>query len=412
MKGFFPSKATPRHSIPLVPQCGVCGLHKTCNSPKMPVHGKGRKRIMVVGEAPGQNEDEQGIPFVGKSGDLLWSVMAKYGVERDDCWTTNSARCRPPNNKYPDKTVDHCRPYLIQAVKEHKPEVIILLGAKAVQSLLGWLYRPQVGLASRWDGWTIPVQKINAWVCPTWHPSYILRTDYGESGKREDWKGDRDNEVRRMLFEQHLEAACKLKGRPWKEVPDYKKKIGIIVDPDEAADVIRLGLDEYFDGPVALDYETNMLKPDSNNARIVSCALSNGKATYAYPWHGEAIKATGELIRSKVPKIASHMSFEQRWCLKEFGTAGRNWRWDTMTTAHVLNNQPGISGIEFQAFALLGQEPWDEGVSEYLTSKGGANAENRIREAPLERLLRYNALDSLLEFEVAQIQARQLGIEL
>jgi uracil-DNA glycosylase family 4 len=361
------------------------------------------------------NEDEEGIPFSdnGKSGELLWRTLAKYGVERNDCWTTNSARCRPPHNKYPEKTVGYCRPFLVQAVTELKPEIIILLGAKAVASLLGWreVWGSDIGKASRWDGWRIPCQHLNAWICPTWHPSYIIRTDYGESGEQEDWKGDRNNEVRKMLFERHLKAACKLKGKPWGMTPDYKSRVTVELDPNRAAQYVYAVRDMGL--PTAIDYETDRLKPDMKDSRIVSCAVSNGKHTIAYPWHGEAIRATGELIRSKVPKIASHMSFEQRWCIKEFGTAGRNWRWDTMTTAHCLDNRPSISGIEFQAFVNLGQAPWDEGVSEYFDSgKGGANAENRIREVPRERLLLYGGMDALLEFEVAQIQAKRLGVAL
>ena len=77
--GFFTtSRIGLKVSESLVPQCGRCGLLDGCESPKMPVAGQGRKRIMVVGEAPGFNEDKQGIPFVGKAGQRLMRTLTKF----------------------------------------------------------------------------------------------------------------------------------------------------------------------------------------------------------------------------------------------------------------------------------------------------------------------------------------------
>lgn len=401
MLGLFAADiARPR--IPRLPACGACGLWKGCQSPKMPVSGKGERKILIVGEAPGKEEDREGIPWVGASGKLLEKTLLKFGVVmRRDCWLTNAAICRPEKNQLPEEAVNHCRPNVVKAVKKLQPEIIIPLGAAAVKSVLGWLWRDDVGSISRWDGSRIPVRSINSWVCPTWHPAALLHTDYGVS--------QRENEVRQLFFERHLKATCKLSGRPWPNGPvDPASKVQVVLDTDAVASILR-GMTEAGKS-VALDYETNMLKPDSDRAEIVSCAVSDGETTIAYPWHGAAVKATGRLLRSGVGLIASNMKFEQRWSIKAFGVPG-TWVWDTMLAAHILDCRREVSGLKFQAFATLGVDAWDEGVSSFLRAKW-PNEPNRIREAPLTKLLLYNGLDALLEWELAQVQAARFKVTL
>jgi hypothetical protein len=150
-----------------------------------------------------------------------------------------------------------------------------------------------------------------------------------------------------------------------------------------------------------------MLKPDSKGAEIVCCSFSDGRVSYSYPWHGDAIRATDELLtESDVPKIGFSSKFEQRWTLKEFGKSVRNWVWDGMLAAHLLDNRPNICSLSFQEFALLGYESHKD-IKPFLESKG-SNLPNRIREVPLEKLLCYSALDSLVEWKVAQVQMKQL----
>jgi DNA polymerase I-like protein with 3'-5' exonuclease and polymerase domains len=163
---------------------------------------------------------------------------------------------------------------------------------------------------------------------------------------------------------------------------------------------------------MAFDYETDRLKPDCADAKIMYCSISWGtRATIAFPWTGAAIQAMDKLLRSDVPKVGSNIKFEERWTLKEFGHGVKNWRWDTMLASHMLDNRPGITGIEFQAFVLLGQEAWDRGVHEFLKAKL-ANRPNRIKEVPRQRILQYCGMDSLIELEVARKQAELMGEKL
>jgi uracil-DNA glycosylase family 4 len=173
-KGFFTkSQLASKAPVSRIPHCGSCGLFRQCKSPKMPVSGKGRKQILLVGEAPGKNEDLEGKQFVGKTGQLLERSLRSVGIDmRRDCWLTNALICRPPNNAKPShKEIGYCRANLINTIEKLKPEIIIPIGDAAVESLMTWLWKDKIGSIGRWVGWNIPHQKLNAWICHIWHPS-------------------------------------------------------------------------------------------------------------------------------------------------------------------------------------------------------------------------------------------------
>lgn len=405
---FFSPVTTDKTRTPLSlqPQCGACGLHRSCKSPKIPVQGAGRRKILVVGEHPTKEEDNSGDLFSTAVGQHLWETLARHGVGRDDCWVTSALRCRvPAKEKFPDKAVSYCRPYLVQALTELKPEVILLLGYRAVQSCVGWLWKEDVGgRLERWVGHQAPVQSINAWVCPTWHPADLFY-DGGREGKLADSK--------KLFFDRHVAAAAQLEGRPWSTPPDWRKRVEVVTDVHRAAAV----LDEFTTagGRIAWDIETTTLKPDGPHAEIYCCAVCwEGKRTIAYPWHGAAVEATERLLRSPVRKIGYNMTFESRWLKAKRGFWVKDWVWDGMLAAHTLDSRSGVSGLKFQAFVRLGQDVYNDRVEPYLFSKkdAGDNAPNRIREAPLHEVLLYCGMDALLEWKVAIKQARQMGVEL
>lgn len=216
LQGFFQSgEADGSLATSLLPACGACGLWKSCHSPKMPVFGKGRKEIMIIGQSPGDVEDKAGRPFVGPSGQKIGETFRRFGIDlTEDCWITNALRCHPAKNKTPPKSIDHCRPYVIQAITELKPKLIVLLGGEAVQSVIGWLYpHDSNGYdVTRWRGWQIPSQATNAWVCSVWHPTFLLHNDYGEGPSR-------DSETKELIWENDLRAALSHQGRPWPDGP-------------------------------------------------------------------------------------------------------------------------------------------------------------------------------------------------
>jgi len=403
MDGFFSGStlAASREPPSLVARCGACGLHKGCSSPKIPVTGQGRLGVLVVAEAPGKLEDERNDQLVGDAGQLLRVALRKLDVDLDrDCWKTNAIICRPPNDRIPtNNEVDYCRPNLNQTLKELKPRIVLMLGGAAVRVVVAPLWREDdVGGVGRWVGYQIPCQATNAWLCPSYNPSHLLRD------KRA---------AMRLWFNNHLEAAFDLKGgRPWEEAPDWRKEVRCVMDVGKAAamldKMVRLG------GMVSFDYETNCLKPDGADARIVSCAVAWGrkdvKMVVAYPWVGQAIEATSRLLRSPLPKVAANMKFEERWTRAKLGHGVRNWAHDTMQAAHVMDNRPGVTSLKFQSFVYLGMGDYDSHIKPFLKAKSIKAANRILTEVAMGDLLLYNGLDALVEFKLAVRQRELMGL--
>lgn len=392
MKGFFSSsKVQKEKPVGLVAKCGACGLYKTCKSPKMGAYGDGAKGILVVGEAPGKTEDEEGRPFVGKAGSFLRGVLAEIDVDLDrDAWTTNALICRPPKNATPDlNQISYCRPNLLNVIRFYDPTVIVTLGRSALISVLSSYWKDDVGPMDRWVGWRIPLE--NTWICPTYHPAFLLRMK---------------NPLMDRLFTKDLTMAFGLSVRPPKP---KEPKIEILYDEKEICREVQ-GADDA-GGWVAVDYETNCLKPEWPEARIVSCSISNGYRTISYPWIGEAVKATGRFLKSKrTKKISSNLKMEERWTLKTFGHGVTNWGWDTMLATHCLDNRPGICSLKFQSFVRLGVPTYNENIEPYLSSVRGSPY-NRIREIDMKDLLLYGGMDSFLEYRLAMKQRKDMGYE-
>jgi uracil-DNA glycosylase len=137
------------------------------------VYGEGdpNAKIMVVGEAPGQKEDELGRPFVGRSGELLTRTLHSLGAERKDVFITNVVKCRPPNNRTPTpQEVDLYKKYfLIPEIRIIKPKVILAVGSVAFKALLEDITSP----ISKARG--LLYKKSGIIIIPTYHPAYILR---------------------------------------------------------------------------------------------------------------------------------------------------------------------------------------------------------------------------------------------
>ena len=155
--------------------CTRCKLHKGRHNIVFGV-GNPRARLMFLGEAPGEDEDLQGFPFVGKAGQLLTKMIEAMGLERGDVYIANTVKCRPPNNRNPEPDeLESCEPFLKGQLAAVRPEVIVTLGKFAAQSLLRDA-TPITRLRGQWRQYEgIPV-------IPTFHPAYLLRSP-GEKGK-------------------------------------------------------------------------------------------------------------------------------------------------------------------------------------------------------------------------------------
>src|SRR5213083_1574374 len=135
--------------------------------------------LMFVGEAPGADEDVQGVPFVGRAGQLLTKIIEAIGLRREDVYIANVIKCRPPQNRNPEQDeVDTCEPFLFRQIDIIKPKVIVALGSFAARALLRTL-DPISRLRGR------IYEYRGAKLIPTFHPAYLLRNP---SSKREVWE--------------------------------------------------------------------------------------------------------------------------------------------------------------------------------------------------------------------------------
>ena len=155
--------------------CTRCKLHKGRHNIVFGV-GDAHARLMFVGEAPGEDEDLKGEPFVGRAGQLLTKMIEAMGLSREQVYICNTVKCRPPNNRNPEPDeLETCEPFLKGQLAAVKPEVIVTLGKFAAQALL----RDETAISRLRGQWR---QYEGIPLMPTFHPAYLLRSP-GEKGK-------------------------------------------------------------------------------------------------------------------------------------------------------------------------------------------------------------------------------------
>ncbi len=164
------------------PRCKLAGTRTQI------VFGQGNPNaeLMFVGEAPGRDEDEQGLAFVGRAGQLLTKIIEAMGRTREDVYIANVLKCRPPNNRNPEPDeVASCRPFLNEQIRLVSPTVIVTLGSFAAQALLE-TGEPISRLRGRWQ------TARGVRVMPTFHPAFLLRSPERKKDVWEDMKMVRD----------------------------------------------------------------------------------------------------------------------------------------------------------------------------------------------------------------------------
>ena len=161
------------------PACSRCKLHALGRQRVVFGVGNPDADLMFVGEAPGADEDIQGIPFVGRAGQLLTKMIEAINLRREDVYIANVIKCRPPGNRNPEPDeIEQCEPFLFQQIAAINPKVIVALGAFAAKTLL----RSEESI-SRLRGHIYDFR--GAKLIPTFHPSFLLRSP---DRKRDAWE--------------------------------------------------------------------------------------------------------------------------------------------------------------------------------------------------------------------------------
>jgi DNA polymerase len=185
-----PAEALAAIKTEIGPDCSRCKLHTLGRRQVVFGVGNPEADLMFVGEAPGADEDLQGIPFVGRAGQLLTKIIEAIGLARDDVYIANVIKCRPPQNRNPEQDeVDTCEPFLFQQIDVIRPKVVVALGTFAARALLRTL-DPISRLRGR------VYEYRGAKLIPTFHPAYLLRNP---ASKREVWE---DMKLVRSLLQQ------------------------------------------------------------------------------------------------------------------------------------------------------------------------------------------------------------------
>ena len=175
------SRADRESSLRLIREdigdCTRCALHK-CRNKIVFADGDANARLMFVGEGPGADEDAQGLPFVGRAGQLLNNMIAAMGLKREEVYIANVVKCRPPQNRTPEPDeANTCSPFLFRQIDVVRPEVIVALGATAATYLLGQR-QPLAGLRGRVHAFR------SSKLIVTYHPAFLLRDP---RQKKEAW---------------------------------------------------------------------------------------------------------------------------------------------------------------------------------------------------------------------------------
>jgi hypothetical protein len=336
-------------------------------------------------------------------------------------------------------------------IKAGKPTVIIALGGSATASLLGYRWKHDTDLSvGRWRGLRIPDRDLGAWICPTFHPSYVEREEKRNPAVWAIWErdlaralelvgkplpGDPEPEVKILtsprLVVRELKRMIPKKTLALSEDSSMPPYIGLkpgtrkwwncwVEHPELQPDMIRyresggLGGARVRSARLAIDFETTGLKPYMAHHRIVSCSLSlSPHEAVAWMWRDmdtESLDLFSELMQSPyLDKIAGNIKFEQVWTRQFLDYEIAPWWWDTVIAAKTLDNRPGNSSVKFQVYSLLGVIDYDSHIRPFLQATD-SNALNNIHKVPEKDLLHYNGLDAAYEFGICLKQREVMGL--
>lgn len=328
--------------------CTLCRLHQDAKT--VCLLGKGPKRcdVMVIGEAPGKEEDEQGVPFVGKSGRMLREMLEDAGLDPEECFITNAVSCRPPENRQPTKgEIKKCKQWLDYQIAIVKPKFVLLLGNTPLQSITG-----KEGITRRRGR---PFEQDGIIFLPAFHPAFILR-----------------DETQRVFLEKDLKTFASIVKEG--EIPREENVVPRVVltwdDVDEMIAAMK--------GTISCDLETTCLYPwqkynakgESAPANITFTGIGTSKGEFSIPhpamegspWSEEDIDEILGRIEERLRHcfvVWHNGKFDCLWLWVKYG---REWRhflhFDTML-AHYALDENSRHGLKELAQRFCGAPDWD-----------------------------------------------------
>lgn len=320
------------------PACDLCPLHETADTVCMRGAGPHDAQIMIVGEAPGYNEDRTGQPFVGRAGEALNEILAQSGFRRDQIFVTNAAKCRPPDNRDPSaKELKACRQYLVEEIHTVQPKVILALGNYAMKTLTG-----ESGI-TKFRGELLPLSgsfpPLETKVFPTIHPAAGLKYPHMRRQTEEDIAA-----LRKLLDDDFVDIPI-----PWQEAMYYE--VPLRTPP------IRW---------VSFDCETNARETHDPFVHVYCVAVDCGRENIdVFRDVSRFIRSVG-IRRNVGPRFVGHNAsrFDRLQIRRQFGLDIKCD--DTMLMAFLLHEEWGPAkrlNLEALCAFYLGVRPWKKDVT-------------------------------------------------
>lgn len=395
-------------------ECAACPLNHQprLKHPHMEPAGTDEPDIYILGEAPGEQEDIKGVPFVGAAGRVLRLRIPENALEYIR-WN-NCVRTRPPGNRTPSFIeIECCRPSVVRDIEKTKPKVIIGFGNVP----LHWALK-ETGI-TLWSGRRVPVKIGNhtCWFYPVVHPSAILHSRKFTPRNSNEYGSDNE-----FTFALHMQSIFEsINDLPEPVVhtkEDALANIEIITGKNGDRDLYRVMelLKEARGAEIAgFDYETNRLRPYSKGAKILSFAVSHKGATFSVAYDHRQARWTPTqrdkleiylrkfLYHSRCRKIAHNAAFEMEWSAFFFGRAAlRAGPWgDTQAQGFILDERLGALSLEHLCLQYFG-----------INIKEIHNLDRKnLDDAPLEEVLTYNGLDARYHAFLYREQSKRLKDE-
>lgn len=335
---------------------------------------------MVIGEAPGRREDDSGVPFVGKAGQLLDRLLNDVGLNRKDLYITNAVHCRPPENRTPTKReINACKTWLDKEIAYVKPKYVLLLGNTPLWAVLNLKGIRKIRGK--------PIEKDGVFYLPTYHPSYALRDPNNEPILKIDLQA----------FKDLLDSGG---------IPTEKRlNINIVEDASDLEDMID---DIEGQSLISYDIETNGLDPFKPDAKMISFGIGTKTTQWVVPLHHKESpwkeyqhrRIIFQIINAaKGSQMAAHNGkFDSLWLRVMYGI---DWKcdFDTML-AHYILNENSRHGLKELATLYCQAPNYDVDKNE----KQG--------EAKLEDHARYHAHDLFYTRKLKLIFERELRRDL
>lgn len=352
------------------PNCTLCPLHENAEHVCLMGTGKKKAKIMIVGEAPGEREDEQHAAFVGPAGQLLTELLAEVGITREECYITNAVKCRPMGNATPSRAqAKVCQlAYGSKEVLRVRPDWIITLGNVALQALTGKSgITKHRGKRYAYEG--IPI-------FPTFHPAAALRSSHYLAPLRSDFK----TFARRIgRDDAGSEGALQLTTRTRLiTTPARLSALGQLLRraPTIAFDLETTGLHEWEEGAKVVTIGVCWAPGECAVVPVHHVSLSN---KFADVWWQSLVQAElKKVLEDKSKKFIAHNGkFDCKW-LAKFGIYVP-LTFDTMIAAHLLDENRA-KGLKPLSQMLLGVDDYSEDTKDCYN-------------APLKKLAIYNGKD-------------------